>query len=234
MAFGVIVMVAMLGLIAGAIVLAVRGGRGGLDLGPRTLIRVYVYVASLAGIVVLVAGLSGVLNYGLATAFGDGFVYGDDARLVAPVPFCPPNDARDKCPPATQPDLSAQRGREIARRRGDDLIRGLTFSVFGALFWGAHWAARRGLADGEASSALRRGYLMLGTVVFGLTTILLLPTGTYQALAYVILPADPGTYRSGVGDALAGGLATLPAWLIFLWLVVRDFRSAPVVPATTA
>jgi hypothetical protein len=228
MAFGVIVMVAVLGLIAGAIVLAVRGGRSGLDLGPRTLVRAYLYVASLAGVVVLVAGLSGVLNAGLAATLGDGFVYGDDVR-AQPVPACPPvTEPNVKCPPAqTQPDLEQQRARELARRRGEDLIRGLTFSVFGALFWGAHWAARRGLAENEASPGLRRGYLMLGTVVFGLATIVLLPTGTYQALSYVLLPAGPGTFRPGVGDALAGGLATLPAWLTYLWLVVQDLRRTP-------
>lgn len=227
MAFGVIVVVAVLGLIAGAIVLAVRGGRAGIELGPRTLVRVYLYVASLAGIVVLVAGLSGLLTAGLAAAVGDGFVYGGDVR-VQPVPACPPaREPNVTCPPAAQSDPASQRAQELARRRGEDLIRGLTFSVFGALFWGAHWAARRRLAEQEASSALRRGYLMLGTVVFGLATIVLLPTGTYQALAYLILPAGPGTYRPGVGDALPGGLATLPAWLTYLWLVVQDLRRTP-------
>jgi hypothetical protein len=75
---------------------------------------------------------------------------------------------------------------------------------------------------------------MLGTVVFGLTTVVLLPTGIYQALSYLILPADAGVYRPGVSDSLAGGLVTLPVWLIYLWLVVRDLRTAPAPQATTA
>jgi uncharacterized BrkB/YihY/UPF0761 family membrane protein len=86
----------------------------------------------------------------------------------------------------------------------------------------------------ELTSGLRRGYLLLGTVIFGIATVILLPTGIYQALSYVILPADLGTYRPGVGDALPGGLVTLPIWLIFLWLVIRDVRSAPAMPAATA
>jgi hypothetical protein len=84
----------------------------------------------------------------------------------------------------------------------------------------------------ELTSGLRRGYLLLGTVIFGIATVILLPTGIYQALSYLILPADAGVYRQGAGDSLPGGLVTLPVWLIYLWLVVRDMRSVPALPAT--
>jgi hypothetical protein len=135
-----------------------------------------------------------------------------------------------KCVPV---DYSQQRIRELERRRGDDLIKGITFTVFGALFWAAHFFARRGVmgAD-EPSSGLRRGYLLLGTVIFGLATVILLPTGIYQALSYLILPTDPTLYRPGTGDSLPGGLVTLPIWLIFLWLVVRDVRATATTPTT--
>src|SRR5439155_1272899 len=83
-------------------------------------------------------------------------------------------------------------------------------------------------------SGLRRGYLLLGTVIFGIATVILLPTGIYQALSYLILPADQGVFRQGAGDSLPGGVVTLVVWLIYLWLVVRDVRSAPAMPATTA
>ena len=228
MMLGVIVAVSVVGVIVAAIALVVRGGRGGgLDWAPRTLVRVYVYIASLAGIVVLVVGLSGILNAAFAATFGDGFVYGDSSFVTAVPPYQPTCDPSVKCPP-NGVDFTQQRIRENARRRGDDLIRGITFTVFGLLFWGAHWMARRGVTGtDESASGLRRGYLMLATVVFGLTTIILFPTGVYQALSYLILPAENGVYRQGVGDSLAGGLVTLPVWLIYLWLVVRDVRSAP-------
>ncbi len=135
-------------------------------------------------------------------------------------------DPNVKCAPGTNVDIAAQQQREQDRRRADDLIKGITFSVFGALFWGAHYAARRGVmgAD-EVTSGLRRGYLMLGTVIFGIATVILLPTGIYQALSFLILPAANGVYRQGAGDSLPGGLVTLPIWLIYLWLVARDARA---------
>ena len=86
----------------------------------------------------------------------------------------------------------------------------------------------------EGHSGLRRAYLMLGTVIFGLSTIVLLPMGIYQALSYLILPAADGVYRQGAGESLSGGVVTLPVWLIYLWPVVRDARAARTVPATTA
>ncbi len=149
---------------------------------------------------------------------------------------CPPKtDPIVKCVPPAQQDFQVQRVRELDRRRADDLIRGITFTVFGALFWGAHFYARRGVmgAD-ELTSGLRRGYLLLGTVIYGVATVILLPTGIYQALSYLILPTDTGAFRQGVGDSLPGGLVTLPIWLIFLWLVVRDVRATPATVPTTA
>src|SRR5207245_2561386 len=155
------------------------------------LVRVYLYIASMAGIIVLVVGLSAVLTAGFAAAFGDGFVYGDQSGFVVPAtPACPPTtDPNVKCVPPPQQDFTTQRQRQQERRRAEDLIRGLTFTVFGAVFWGAHFFARRGvMGSDEAVSGLRRGYLLLGTVIFGIATVILLPTGTYQALSYVILP----------------------------------------------
>jgi hypothetical protein len=75
---------------------------------------------------------------------------------------------------------------------------------------------------------------MLGTVIFGLSTISLLPMGIYQALSYFILPPTDSAYRPGAGEALAAGLATLPVWLLYLWLIVREFRAVRALPAPVA
>ncbi len=230
MLIGIIVPVAILGLLVVGGAMLFRRGGDGLDLAPRNLLRLYLYVASLAGIIVLVVGLSGVLNAGMAGVFGTGFVYGSytgaPPHVVSPLctPSLPANSPECKGEP---PDLAQRNTRELERRQGDDLIRGITFTLFGALFWGAHWLARRNvIGPEEPQSGMRRGYLMLGTVIFGLSTVVLLPMGIYQALSYLILPAQDGFYRPGAGESLAGGLVTLPVWLIYLWLVVREFRSA--------
>lgn len=234
MVIGILVPVAILGLLVFGAAMLFRRGGDGLDFAPRNLLRLYLYIASLAGIVVLSIGLSGIVNAGLAAAFGNGFVYGS-TPVPAIAPACPPNipPGSPECK-GNPPDFTERQSRELERRRGDDLIRGITFAAFGALFWGAHWTARRGvIGTDEPQSGMRRGYLMLGTVIFGLSTIVLLPMGIYQALSYLILPTTDGFYRQGAGESLAGGLVTLPVWLIYLGLVVREFRApAAAAPAT--
>lgn len=220
---------AILGLIV-LVGLSLRG-RDGADLSPAGLLRLYLYVASLAGVLVFVIGVASLVNVGFAVTAGNEFTYGQVPEISAFTPACPPNT----------PECEAARARELAsnprermleqrdRRRGDDLVRGLTFTVFGALFWWAHWAARRTFgADGLASS-LRRGYLMSGTLIFGLVTVVLLPWGIYQALSAAILPPAPDQFNGGIADTLGGGIAALPIWLVYLRLIVREVRSSATV-----
>jgi hypothetical protein len=226
MIFGVLAPIAIIGTFGLLIVLFLQRGREGVDLSPRGILRLYLYLASLAGIIVLALGLASVVNYGLARVAGDAFIYGGPGPVPAQV-RCPPDVAGKGCVEPTPEQLEQQRiqqKQQTDRRRDEDLIRGITFTVFGAVFWGAHWSARRALGEAEAAmSGLRRGYLMLGTIIFGLSTIILLPTGIYQALANVLLTTPESFFRQGA-DALGGGIVSLPIWLIYLRLVVTEFR----------
>ena len=223
---GVLAPIAVLGGIALVVVMFLQRGRDDVDLSPRGVLRLYLYLASLAGIVVFALGLASTVNYGLARTAGDVFIYGGQPT-PAEIRKCPPGATG--CLEPSAEELARMQRQEVEgreRRRNEDLIRGVTYTVFGALVWGAHWAARRGLGEVErAMGGLRRGYLMLGTVVFGLATVVLLPTGIYQALSNVLLPTSDSFYRQGA-DALGGGIVSLPIWLIYLRLVVREFRQS--------
>lgn len=201
--------------------------RGSLDLSPRGLLRGYLYLASLAGIITLSIGLASFASYGLAASLGTEAIYGAVSPKPAIAP-CRPGDTA--CQGPTQEQLDQQHRQELEsreRRKNEDLLRGITFGAFGGLFWIAHRAARRTIVgDAERGTALRRAYLMLGAVLFGLVTILLLPNGVYQVLASALLPRSEFDYREPA-DSLGGGLAALPIWLLYLRELVRDFRSAP-------
>src|SRR5438045_8792908 len=109
MVLGVLIAVGVLGAIVSAVALLVRGGRGAMEFAPRNLVRVYLYIASMAGIIVLVVGLSGILTVGFAAAFGNGFVYGESTPVPS-IAACPPHaDPSVKCVPGRQPDFTAQR-----------------------------------------------------------------------------------------------------------------------------
>jgi hypothetical protein len=232
--YAVVIPAAIVAVLALLVTLFVQRGREGLDLSPRTLVRLYLYLASLAGVILLVFGLSALGNAGLAAVAGNDVVYGGPAGWTTfpePMPACPPGVDAKECPqpPSAEEQQRQQRQHreQQERRRAEDLIRGLTFTAFGALFWGTHWAARRGvIGPDERGSALRRAYLMSGTGIFGLATIVLLPSGVYQLLSNALLPSGEDRYVQGVADSLMGGVAAAPVWLLFLWLVVRDLRPA--------
>jgi hypothetical protein len=221
MLVGVFVALGILGGIALLVVLFLQRGREGLDLSLGGLLRVYLYLASLAGMIAFAIGLAGIVSYVLAAAFGLDLVYGGQVPRPAIAPLCAPNTP---CPPFPQPIFPDPH----IRQQTDDLVRGVTFVIFGGVFWGAHWWARRALAGvGDRASGLHRAYLILGTAIFGIATIALLPMGIYQALSFAIVPPDQFSFRPGAGEALSGGLAALPLWLAYLWLVQRALRTAP-------
>jgi hypothetical protein len=223
MLVSVLVALGVLGAIGLLVVLFLQRGRDGMDLSLGGLVRVYLYLASLSGVIAFAIGLAGVFSYVLAAAFGLDVIYGGQAGrpLPAIAPACPPNTT---CPPFVTPTIPDDR----LRRQAEDLVRGVTFVIFGGLFWAAHWWARRSIAGAaERGSGLHRAYLIVGTAVFGIATIALLPMGVYQALTYVLVPTDQFTFRPGAGEALSGGLASLPLWLAYLWLVQRALRGGP-------
>src|SRR5205823_1169421 len=143
------------------VVLFVQRGRDGIDLSLGGLLRLYLYLASLAGVIAFAIGVAGIISYVLAAAFGLDVIYGGPRAHIEPafpVQGCPP----------------------------------------------------------------------------GTTCPALLPMGIYQALSIAIVPPNQFTFRPGAGDALSGGLAALPLWLGYLWLVQRALRTAPPTSPTVA
>jgi hypothetical protein len=236
MLVGVLVALGVLGAIGLLVVLFLQRGRDGLDLSLGGLLRVYLYLASLAGVIAFAIGLGGIISYVLAAGFGLDVVYGGQIQRPVPAvaPVCVPQPSFT-CPPFMTPFPQPVVPDERVRRQTEDLVRGVTFVIFGGVFWAAHWWARRALAGGsDRSSGLHRAYLILGTAIFGIATIALLPMGIYQALSFAIVPPDQFSFRPGAGESLAGGLAALPLWLAYLWLVQRALRTAPPSPPTVA
>lgn len=206
-------------------VLAFQRGREGFDLSGNTVLRAYLYLGSFAGVIALAFGLSALLNGALATAVGNQIVYGG-APAPAIAPLCP---VGANCPPQPNPaDVIQRQQQENDRRRQEDLLRGATFTVFGAVFYGAHRAGRNAMsprgASGTDRGGLQRAYHLLGTVVFGVGAIALLPAGLYQLLANSVLTLPPDSFRQGVADTLTGGIVSTVLWLLYLRAVLADTR----------
>ncbi|MBM4420167.1 MAG: hypothetical protein FJ034_00990 [Chloroflexi bacterium] len=217
-----VVTVAIVGALALAIALFVQRGRDGIDLSPRALLRVYLYIASLAGIAVLASGLAALVAFSLAQPLGTDAVYGSSGAFAS-VP-CPAGGV--DCKPGPSADDVRRMNDERDRRVTEDLVRGITFTALGALFFGAHRAARKAVNSDEPQSLLLRGYLMIGTVAFGLAAITMLPSGLTTVITNKVAGTSTEFYRQAAGQELGAGLVALVVWLLYLWLVVRDFRTA--------
>ena len=76
MFFGIVISVSVVGAIVLAIGLFLQRGREGVDLSPRSLLSAYLYVASLAAVIVTAGGLAALLTFSLGSAFGRDPIYG--------------------------------------------------------------------------------------------------------------------------------------------------------------
>lgn len=225
----VIVPAAVLGVL---VLFGVLAFQRGLDTSPRGLVRVYLYVGSLVSVLVLAFGLS-LVAHGALGAVAPEFTYGGpppgfraEPRPV-PAGTPPPGVVERPVPPSPQ--------EQNERRTRESLLQGLTTATVGALFWGVHWWGRRKLeAADERSLLLRRGYFLVGVATFGIASIALLPFAVYQSLRYFLIPAAPGDFRPGAGEALSSALVAVPAWLLYLRVVLDDVRAAPTAPPAPA
>ncbi len=212
---------AVVGVVALVALMIGRKDLIGVDLGSRSLLRLYLYIGSLAGVILFVIGLAALIDYGAAQVFGVEAIYGQQ-----------PYGGMD---PTTGMNYGQQFADQAKLSSQMDVLRGVTFMVFGALFWGGHWFARRSFGEAdEAVSVLRRTYNILGTFVFGIGTIVLLPYGIYIALSQAILTPAEDVYLQGFGDSLAGGIVSAAVWVYFLFSVVRALPKRTVAPSAIA
>ncbi len=192
-----LVPIAVIGLVI-LIVVAVIQQRATPSEAASALLRTYLYVASLVGVVTLAFGLVALIDAIAAVLFGTTFVYGGPVTTSAN---------------ATE------------TRPAEDAVRGVTFAAFGALFWFVHWLARRRLLNGDQGSQYR-GYVLVGAAAFGISTVVFLPTGVYQALSNWLVARPAGSYYQPVAEALVSGLVSLALWLLYLRAALTSSRKA--------
>ena len=216
-----------------------------VQLSLRGLFRGYLYILSLASLLIMISGISHLVQWGFAVGFGNEFSY-RPARvepptlairsLVPPDRFPYEREARlQELTPEEREEarrLEEERrikGLDLALRTG--LLDGIIFTAIGALLWGAHLWGRRRLEtiQERESSALNRIYLIVLILVLGIITISTLPVAARDALRYGLL--DTGLAFSPPGGRLGTAIVVLPFWLVYLAVTVRAVRRQP--PKTT-
>ena len=242
--FGIFVALALL--VGGAFVLITRIRSGSpLTIDMRALVRIYLYVGIIAGLLVFTQGASELIKAGAAGIAGNDFSY-QPVRVALPGPA--EGRAEHPLELADRSDLSPEQLEELSvileERRQQDaknqeerdrlgrerafdegLIEGISFAIIGALLWAAHMAGRAMTERPEdRAGPLNRVYLVLLTVIFGIITIVSLPQAVFETLRYAVL--DPVSRDHEPGEKLALSITALPIWLIYLWYTIRSIRRA--------
>ena len=218
----------------------------GVRIPLRLLLRLYIYVVIIVGLLLLTQGVTELARAGLAGAGGKDFSYRPvfvnipgEQGLRAPKPV----ELKDRAE-LTEAELEelslvlAEREekslelRREARLKGLDralkegIIKGLTFTIVGALIWIAHVLGRGWLETREErESPINRIYLILVVVMFGVITLVNLPQGIFEGFRFYLLdPLDEFGRNSPPGDKLGLAIATAPIWIIYLAGAIRAVR----------
>ncbi|MBT3942412.1 MAG: hypothetical protein HOC77_00445 [Chloroflexi bacterium] len=220
-----------------------------INVNLRYLVRIYLLVVTVAGLLVITQGASDLLRAGFASAGSNQFSYDPVwVRLAsddAPQPRSPleikdrqqlTDEELDELVTFQNEQQELRTEQEAERRRlglerakDEGLIQGFSFLFIGVLIWGSHFAGRRWLeSDEEKGSLLNRIYLVLITVVFGIITIVLLPQAVFETFRYVVLDPVDAFNTDQPGQKLALSITTLPIWLLYLYAVIRTMRRTAV------
>ena len=234
--------------VGGALFLFFRFRAGDpISIPLRFLLRVYVYVIIIAGLLLLTQGLSDLLQSGLGSGLGKDFSYRPVYVGVKPVPFRvappPPGVAADELTAEEREELrrnseeqeririeqqreSREKGLDRALEEG--LLKGVSFTIIGAIIWAVHLLGRRWLETREErESPLNQIYLILVVVIFGIITIVNLPQAVFENLRFYLLePLDEFSRLSPPGGKLSTSIVTLPIWITYLVGAIRAARKS--------
>jgi hypothetical protein len=210
---GLLVPLAVLGLIAWAIVGVTR--RGGDPFTLATATALYARVMLIAGVLMSLAGL------GILIKAAIGFInlaYSYYAP-VAMTQLCPAGAA--PCPYQYQFNFGEQ-------QRSQDLVLGITLVVIGVLVAGVHLFLARAVArmSGGSPGWITRGTLLGLTVMTAVVGIPSAAIGLYQMLSYFIVGTSPQNQQPW-GEPLGLAIAFVPAWIYLMWRLVDDLRRPP-------
>jgi hypothetical protein len=206
---GLLVPLAVLGLIAWAIVGITR--RGGDPFTLATATALYARVMVIAGV------LMGLTGLGIILKAGFGFINMAYSYYtpMAMSQMCPAGEA-----PCTQYQFTF-----YDQQRSQDLVLGITLLAIGVLVAGVHVFLGRAVArmPGGSPGWITRGTLLGLTVMTAVAGVPSAAIGLYQLLSYFIVGSSPQSQQPW-GEPLGLAIAFVPAWIYVMWRLVGDLR----------
>ncbi len=226
-AIPIIVIVSLAAVVAAVIFFGMKLRSGApLSVPLRSLLTVYFYLLSIAGLIVLLIGLSGLVNAGLGALLGRDFSYQRTPVGVPAVPLMSPEGVPQRQFPSPE-ELTQESYRQQERQAREVLLQGISMTVVGGLVWALHMMGRRKTETAEERRAwfLHTAYLAILLAICSIVGIITLASGVYDTLRFYLLqPPGQFEYRTPPGQSLSAALVFAPAWAYYLVSLLRDVR----------
>jgi hypothetical protein len=205
---GLLVPVAVIGLIVWAIVGFTRRG-GGEPFTLASATALYARVMVIAGVVMALIGVGTILKAAFGFINMSYSYYNNQIYATAP--------AGGPVPPQDIPSY-------VYQQRDQDLVLGITLLVVGVLVAVGHHYLARAVAHmaGGSPSWVTRGALLAFTVVTAIAGIWSLAIGLNAVLGYFIIGVLQN--QQPWGESVGMAIAFVPAWIYSMTKLVQDLR----------
>ena len=211
----------------------------------RALLRVYLYILIIVGLLLFTQGFSELVRAGLGATLDKDYSYQPvfvpfgvkTARAPAPLELKDRSDLSDEERDELAQIIADREAKDLELRRKqrkegldralkEGLIEGATFLIVGAIVWGVHVGGRNRLeTHEERESPLNRVYLIAIVIIFAIITIVNLPQAVFETFRFYILdPLDEFSRNSPPGGKLALAIAALPIWILYLMGAIGAVR----------
>lgn len=192
-----------------------------VDISFRFLLTAYFHLLTMVGLIVVLLGLSGLINSGLSLVLGRDFGY-SRPPVARPVPVSPEGVPARTIPSAEEQRLEADRQQQRQFREG--LFQGASMLLVGGIVWGVHALGRRRMeqAGEDRSGLLRMAYLVLLLVISSMVAVVSLTSAINETLRfYLVEPAGEFDFRPPPGQNASLALVFTPMWGYYLLALLR-------------
>lgn len=190
------------------------------------LLTAYFYLLTVVGLIVLLIGLSGLVNAGLSLVLGRDFGYSRPPVARPLPPPVPLEGVPQRVAPAPEEQrLEADRQQERQFREG--LLQGASMVLVGGIVWGIHSLGRRRMEQGqeERSNFLRMAYLIILLAISSIVAVVSLTSAINDTLRfYLIQPPGEFEFRSPPGQNASVALVFTPVWGYYLLALLRGLN----------
>lgn len=187
------------------------------SLSVDLLLKIYLYVISIATLAIAVIGGTILLKAGSSYAFGIPFAYDTYKTNVEQQPIEKDPDAQIiECYEAEKTTINGQVVCFNDDQIKQDLINGGTIFFSMAILFTIHMIGIKMVEKKNVTEWLRKAYTFISLILYSLVGIVTIPIAIYQLSTHLLYRVEDITKYEAPATALALLVFVLPLWIYYL------------------